>query len=173
MVKFRSVMEPRLPYLDRLLVERLLALPVEWRMDDELQMHILKKRRPAFCDVENTNTGTTLGAGSLRRAYAKVKLRVFSKLGVPGYHPYERLGLWLRQELAPVVRRILLSEQCLGRGVFVPETVKRIVDRHQTRQRNHTYLIMAMMIFELGQRRLVDAELKRDRRPLRPLASAG
>ncbi|MEX2317848.1 MAG: asparagine synthase-related protein [Pirellulales bacterium] len=171
MVKFRSVVEPRLPYLDRQLVERLLALPVEWRLDDELQTHILRKRKPEFCDVENTNTGTVLGASSLRRAYAGFKMKVFSKLGVPGYHPYERLGLWLRRELAPLVRRILLSEQCLDRGVFAPDTVRRVVERHLNGRRNHTYLILAMMIFELGQRRLVDEELCCDGLPPQPVAS--
>jgi hypothetical protein len=172
MVKFRSALEPRLPYLDRNLVERLLALPVEWRLDDELQTHILRKRQPAFCSVENTNTGAVLGANSVRRAIAGFRLKVFSKLGVPGYHPYERLGLWLKRELAPLVRSILLSEQCLDRGVFAPQTVERVVERHLNGRRNHTYLILAMMIFEVGQRRLVDEDLCRDDSPPQPVASA-
>ena len=58
--------------------------------------------------------------------------------------------------MAPLVRRILLSEQCLDRGIFMPATVKQIVDRHLNNQRNHTYLILAMMIYEVGQRTLVD-----------------
>jgi hypothetical protein len=66
--------------------------------------------------VENTNTGAVLGAGKVRRAYAQVKGRVLGKLGVPGYQPYERIGLWLRRELAGAVRKTLLSESCLDRG---------------------------------------------------------
>jgi hypothetical protein len=171
MVKFRSIIEPRLPYLDRQLVERLLALPIEWRLDDDLQTHILKKHKPEFCAVENTNTGTVLGASSARRAYAGFKMKVFSKLGVHGYQPYERLGLWLRRELAPLVRGILLSDRCLDRGVFTPDAVQRVVERHLGGRRNHTYLIMAMMIFEVGQRRLVDEELSCDGMPPRPVVS--
>ncbi len=154
MIKFRSIAETRLPYLDRVLVERLLALPIEWRLDDELQSFILRRRQPEFCRVENTNTGTVLGAGRLRRNVAGFKMRVLGKLGVPGYQPYERLGLWLRRQLAPIVRRTLLSDECLERGFFVPDTVRRVVDRHLGDKRNHTYLIMAMMIFEVGQRQL-------------------
>jgi hypothetical protein len=156
MIKFRSILEPRLPYLDRQLVERLLALPLSWRLDDELQSYILKKRQPKFCRVENTNTGTILGASLPRRKLAGLKTKILSKLGVPGYQPYERLGLWLRRELAPLVRRILLSEQCLDRRIFVPDTVKWVVERHLADRQNHTYLIMAMMIYEVGQRSLID-----------------
>jgi asparagine synthase (glutamine-hydrolysing) len=156
MMKFRSVVEPRLPYLDRTLVEHLLAIPTEWKLDDEIQLHILRRCEPKFCNIENTNTGAPLGAGKLRRSYARLKTMTFSKLGLPGYQPYERLGLWLRRDLADLVRKILLTESCLDRGVFCADTVRAVVTRHLTGQRNHTYLIMAMMIFEVGHRWLCE-----------------
>ena len=76
---------------------------------------------------------------------------MFAKLGFRGYQPYERLGLWLRRELAPLVRRILLSDACLERGVFRPSAVTKAVEQHLSGGRNHTFLILAMMIFERGQ----------------------
>jgi hypothetical protein len=158
LMKFRSVTETRIPYLDRTLVERLLAIPVEQRLGDELQTYILQKRQPRFCLVQNTNTGTVLGASRIRQAYSQLKMRVFSKLGVPGYQPYERLGLWLRQELAGLVREILLDEKCLSRGVFNPDTVRRVIGRHLSGERNHTYLIMALLVFEVGHRWLLGDE---------------
>jgi asparagine synthase (glutamine-hydrolysing) len=158
MVKFRSVLEPRLPYLDRRLIECLLAVPADWKLGDEIQMHILRKHQPRFCDVANSNTGAPLGAGKLRRSYARLRTRMFGKLGVPGYQPYERLGLWLRRDLAMLVRSILLSDSCLDRGVFCADTIRQVVQRHLTGQRNHTYLIMALMIFEVGQRWLLGEE---------------
>lgn len=154
LMKFRSIVEPRMPFMDRALVERLLAMPVEWRLDDELQHFILRKRQPQFCSVENTNTGAILGASKMRRTAAGLKMKVCGKLGMPGYQPYERLGLWLRRELAPLVRHVLLDETCLDRGLFVPDTVRKVVDRHLSGTRNHTYLIMAMMVFEVGHREL-------------------
>jgi asparagine synthase (glutamine-hydrolysing) len=154
LMKFRSVVEPRMPYMDRALVERLLAIPVEWKLDDELQTYILRKRQPRFCNVENTNTGSVLGAGRLRRTAAGLRMKALSKIGVPGYQPYERLGLWLRRELAPLVEDILLDEACLDRGIFAPDTVRTVVERHLSGARNHTYLIMALMVFEVGHREL-------------------
>jgi hypothetical protein len=171
MMKFRSVAEPRLPYLDRLLVKRLLATPVEWRMGDELQTYILQKRQPRFCMVANTNTGAALGAGPTRRAYTHLKSRILGKLGVRGYQPYERLGLWLRRDLAELVKATLLSEACLERGIFDPNTMRTVVERHLSGQRNHTYLIMAMLIFEVGHRWLLEDQSSDDA-PGRQLLSA-
>src|SRR5690606_8974153 len=111
-----------------------------------------------FLRVVNGNTGARMGAGPLRQKLAGLQFKVLAKLGVPGYQPYERLGLWLRRELAPTVRDILLSDACLDRGVFDPEGVRSVVDAHN-RGRNHTLLLMAMMIHELGSRFLLDDSL--------------
>ena len=85
-----------------------------------------------------------------------VGMEVLGKLGVRGYQPYERLGLWLRRELRPLVRRLLLSDRCLGRGIFEPQTINAVVENHLSGRRNHTFLLMALMVFETGQREFID-----------------
>lgn len=154
LVKFRSVVETRLPYLDSELIDLLLAAPPYLKVDETLQTYILRKRKPAFLKVVNANTGARMGAGKLQRTLATAKMKVCAKLGVPGYQPYERLGLWLRRELAPTVREILLSSQCLDNGVFEADGVRHVVSQHLEQGRNHTFLIMALMIYELGRRRM-------------------
>jgi asparagine synthase (glutamine-hydrolysing) len=156
MVEFASVVETRLPFLDNELVDLLLAAPPELKLSEVIQTHILRRRMPAFLNVLNANTGTRLGASRLARTIGKTKLRVFAKLGVKGYQPYERLGLWLRQDLKPMVESLLLNDCCLERGIFNPPTVKKVVDQHMHNQRNHTFLLMAMMIFEVGRQGLSD-----------------
>lgn len=158
LVKFGSLMETRLPYLDNDLVDLLMAAPPQMKLAETIQGHILRRRRPEFLDVTNVNTGTRIGAGKAARRWAALRQKVLAKLRVPGYQPYERLGLWLRRELRPLVERTLLSERCLGRGIFHPDTVSSVVRQHCQRQRNHTYLLMAMMIFELGQQAFVDGD---------------
>jgi len=157
MVKFGSAVEPRLPYLDNDLVDYLLAAPMDQKLGDPIQTHILRKRRPVFLDIVNANTGTRLGAGRIATRASMLRKRVLAKLGVPGYQPYERLGLWLRRELAPLVNEILLSPECSDHGVFEPDAVRAVIADHGNRRRNHTYLLMAMMVFELGQRRFSQA----------------
>lgn len=158
LMKFGSLVETRLPYLDRELVALLLAAPVRLKMGETLQGHILARHRPEFLRVINVNTGTRIGAPEWLRRAAGLRQRILAKLRFPGYQPYERLGLWLRRELRPLVERILLDERCLGRGIFVPDTLRRVVTQHFAARRNHTYLILAMLVFELSQRMLADGE---------------
>src|SRR5262249_14425971 len=143
--------------LDNELVDELFAAPPELKLGDKIQSHILRRSRPEFLRVVNVNTGTVVGAGSLRKSVANFRRRVLAKLGVKGYQPYERLGLWLRRELRPSVERVLLSDRCLGRGVFHPDAVRSVVANHLERGANHTYLLLALMIYETGQREFVDA----------------
>ena len=159
LVKFGSLTETRLPYLDNDLVDLLLSMSPETKLSDRIQAHILRRRRPAFLDVVNSNTGTRLGAGPVARLFARARLKVLGKLGVRGYQPYERLGLWLRKELRPLVERLLLSDRCLGRGIFNPDTLRGVVGRHLTGRRNHTFLLLALLIFEQGQREFRDGEV--------------
>jgi hypothetical protein len=93
-----------------------------------------------------------MGAGALRVRVANLRMRVLARLGVPGYQPYERLGLWLARDLHAMLRGVLLDEQFLDRGIFDRAAVERLLDEHRRRSRNHTYLLQAMLVFELGQR---------------------
>jgi asparagine synthase (glutamine-hydrolysing) len=155
---FRSFAEVRVPYLDPTLVSLLLALPPELKLGDDLQSHILKRHKPAFLRVVNANTGALMGAGPLKTRLASLQMRVYAKLGVPGFQPYERLGLWLARDLKPLVHRLLLSDKFFSRDVFVPEAVARVVSQHEARTHNHTFLIMAMLIFEIAQEELFEAD---------------
>lgn len=156
LMKFQSVTETRLPFMDSRLIELLLSCPPELRMGETLQAAILRKRNPAFLAPANSNTGAKVGASKFVREAALFRMKVLGKLGFKGHQPYERLGLWLRTSLRALVEQILLSDQCLCRGVFVPETVRSVVRQHLANERNHTYLILSMMIFEMGQRRFAD-----------------
>src|SRR5439155_1311696 len=163
LVEFDSVVETRLPYLDGDLIDELFAAPPELKLGDAIQAHILRRHRPDFLKVVNVNTGTVVGAGRLRRSVCNFRRRVLAKLGVKGYQPYERLGLWLRRELRPLVSRLLLSDRCLGRGLFDADTVRAVVNDHLARRKNHTYLLLALMIFETGQREFVDGGVSAER----------
>lgn len=172
MMEFGSLVETRLPYLDNDLIDLLLAAPPELKRGDRIQTHILRRRMPAFLRVVNANTGARMGAGSMAQAFSKLRLKVLAKLGVRGYQPYERMGLWLREDLRPLVQRILLNERCLERGVFDPAGLKAVVDGHLNRGQNNTYLLLAMMAFELGQRLFVDGDKSIASVPVRKAASS-
>jgi asparagine synthase (glutamine-hydrolysing) len=154
MLEYGSLMRVRLPYLDNDLIDALFAVPPEQKRAEELQQAILRAHRPQFLDIVNANTGTRIGAPEVVRRLSTFKLRVLSKLGVPGYQPYERLGLWLRRELRPFAERTLLGPRCLDRGILEPDTVKRVLSAHFEERANHTYAILAMLTLEVGQQLL-------------------
>lgn len=156
MNEFRSVVETRLPIQDNDLIALLLAAPVDLKLGEEIQSALLRRFRPEFLRVVNANTATRVGAGPWRRRLSTLALRVAAKLGLPGFLPYERLGIWLRCELRSVVETVLLDPRTLDRGLYDADGVRDLVDNHGEQGRNHTYAILALMIFELGQRYLHD-----------------
>jgi len=101
-----------------------------------------------------------MGAGKLEASLATLRMRVSAKLGLKGYQPYERLGLWLRRELRPLVERVVLSDSLLSRGVVRPDAVRRVVNEHMDGA-NRTFLLMSLLIFEMGQQ-LLDAPERAD-----------
>jgi asparagine synthase (glutamine-hydrolysing) len=148
---FGSFATIRQPYLDNDVIDVLFAMPASMKLGDSLQTSLLRRHRPAFLDVTNSNTGTKMGAGRLTTELSRFRLRVGAKLGWKGYQPYERLGLWLRRELRDLVVKTVTSERMLDTRLFRADAIKRIVNQHLEQQANHTFLIMSLLIFALGQ----------------------
>lgn len=151
MRKFDSFVNVRLPFLDRELEEALFRLPSRFRMGETIQHFLLKKWRRDFLKVKNVNTGTYIGAPAIFQKFASLKHRILAKLGVKGYQPYEKMGLWLRRELKPLVSDLLLKDGLSDRGIFNPDTISDVVQSHNS-GKNHTYLILALLILEKQMR---------------------
>jgi len=158
MHKFGCFATVRMPFIDNDVIDALLALPAGMKLGDELQARILRHRRPDFIRVVNSNTGAAVGASPFVNYVSRLRMRIAAKLGVKGYQPYERLGLWLRQELRPFVESVLLGERFSAHGLFRPDAVRRVVGQHMNQEANHTFLIMSLLIFGLGQEMLADPE---------------
>ena len=151
MRKFDSFVNVRLPFLNRELEEALFRLPSRFRMGETIQHFLLKKWRRDFLKVKNVNTGTYIGAPAIFQKFASLKHRILAKLGVKGYQPYEKMGLWLRRELKPLVSELLLKDGLSDRGIFNPDTISDVVQSHNS-GKNHTYLILALLILEKQMR---------------------
>lgn len=147
MRKFDSHVNIRLPFLNRGLIENVFQLPSSQRMGETIQKALLERWRPDFLEVKNVNTGTFIGAGRIRQKAAGLRHRILAKLNVPGYQPYEKMGLWLRRELKPLVSQLLLKDGLRDRSIFDPDTITEVVHSHNA-GKNHTYLILALLILE-------------------------
>jgi asparagine synthase (glutamine-hydrolysing) len=125
-------LESRVPYLDHLLVEQVMAIPGDQRMRRWQTKVIL---REALRDL--------VPPAVMSR----------SKMGFPV--PF---GLWVRGSFRAILDEYVLSPQALERRLFRPETVRRIVDEHVSGTRAHTDRLWLLVNLEMWQRMALDGE---------------
>ena len=150
--KFDSVTTTRVPYLNGRLVNAIFSASASMRTGEHMQAFVLRKFNAPFLAPANSNTGARVGASAIERTWAYYKMKALAKLGVAGYQPYERLGLWMKTDLREWVESVLLDPLTLDRGVLNPDCVRSCLYRHMNGRRNHSYLLLAMLVLELGIR---------------------
>jgi hypothetical protein len=155
---FADNMNVRLPYLDKEVLTCALKLPPALRTGDRVQAHILDNILPAFNKVPNTNTGARLGASWVEQRFAALRSRIGANLNLKGYHPYQRMRVWMQGPLHPLINRILLSDQFADRGICNPQGLKTVIRDHCENRADHTWLLLALMTLELGQQQLSQSE---------------
>jgi asparagine synthase (glutamine-hydrolysing) len=68
------------------------------------------------------------------------------------------LAEWLRGPLEPVTREVLLDRRTESRGLFRPESVRRLLNEHRDGQANHASELWLLLVLELWQRRFIERE---------------
>jgi asparagine synthase (glutamine-hydrolysing) len=76
------------------------------------------------------------------------------------YRPKQGFALplvhWIRNELRDLIMTVLLEPRTLERGYFNPEGVRRLLDEHFRKHRDHFGGIWRLLIFELWHRNLLE-----------------
>jgi asparagine synthase (glutamine-hydrolysing) len=126
-------LESRVPFLDHVLVEQAMKIPVQYLLKGLSGKMILKR------SLEDLLPHDIL--------YRK-------KMGFPT--PWSR---WLQGDQLNEVEQLLTSERSLARGLFHPEALRTIFAEHRKKQRDHTDRIWRLMNLELWHRVFVDAEM--------------
>jgi asparagine synthase (glutamine-hydrolysing) len=67
------------------------------------------------------------------------------------------VGTWLRGSWQHLLAEFVTSDRALGRGVFTPDVVRRLVAGHVAGE-NHTERLWALLTFEIWQRIFFDGE---------------
>jgi asparagine synthase (glutamine-hydrolysing) len=128
-------LECRGPFLDHRVVELAAAMPLERKIQ-------LRSRRTKVV---------------LKRAFADflpppIKARSKMGFGVP-------ISRWFREELKNELREVLLDPICLGRGLFRPEAIEKLVAEHVEGKREHSQRLWALLMLELWFRRHIDKDI--------------
>jgi asparagine synthase (glutamine-hydrolysing) len=98
---------------------------------------------------------------------AKALLKQYAATLVPReviYRPKWGFGIpvghWFRGDWAGPLRRLLLSPQAVGRGMFDPRVVRRVLDEHAAGRFNRRDAIWQLVVLEIWMRLFVDGTLK-------------
>ncbi|BAZ94696.1 amidotransferase 1, exosortase A system-associated [Thiohalobacter sp. COW1] len=67
------------------------------------------------------------------------------------------LAAWFRGPLREKVRRSLLGPDLLDTGLFNPDFIRRLVDQHQSGQRDHSAVLWSLLMYASFQRQVMNA----------------
>jgi asparagine synthase (glutamine-hydrolysing) len=138
-------LEARVPMLDHVFLEWVTSLTPRWKMRKGAQKFILKK------------LAARVGVPS------EVLNRPKQGFALP-------LGTWMRGELKELVLTTLLDTQTLQRGYFNAQGLRRMLDEHFERRRDHSARLWRLLIFELWHRnflaKIVSSEIGSANAPL-------
>jgi len=123
-------LEARSPFLDHHLIEFAASLPENLKLRGLTTKYLLKNVLKKILPAENL-TRRKMG------------------FGVP-------IGHWFRGSLRGFLQETLLSEKALGRDLFNPASVSRIVEEHVSGRRDHAHQLWTLLMLELWFQRFID-----------------
>ena len=144
--------ESRVPLLDNNVIQFAASLPAAMKIRDGRRKHVLKEVAAALLPPEILN----------RRKQG---------FGVP-------LDVWFRGNLRELFADTLLAPASLQRGYFQPAFIRRLVDEHLAKKRDHTLRLWQLVVLERWNAQYVDGSGMNARPPLhlsrwqQPLASS-
>ncbi|HEV2764283.1 MAG TPA: asparagine synthase-related protein, partial [Pyrinomonadaceae bacterium] len=124
-------LEARSPFLDHHVIEFAASLPANLKLRGRTTKYLLKKVLRKLLPEENL-TRRKMG------------------FGVP-------IGHWFRGRMQPFLREVLLSEKSLGRGIFRPDEVRRLVAEHTEHGHDHSHRLWTLLMLELWFQRFIDS----------------
>jgi asparagine synthase (glutamine-hydrolysing) len=158
-----SHIENRCPFDDYRLVEWAASLPMELKADKQIHRSILSHMAPRLALIPYDRTyRLPTDNGLLRGIHAMYTRTVYAlgkrlKIGSPRPTLYADYENYLRYELRDWAEAILFDERTLARGIFRPEALRSLVDRHLSGREEWTIGKIAPLItFEMMMRRFFD-----------------
>jgi asparagine synthase (glutamine-hydrolysing) len=125
-------LETRAPFLDRELVDFVLTVPVEMKLQARKSKDLFRKAMSVSLPEEVTSREKT------------------------GFTPPQ--AAWFRSSQGDYVQEILLSERARDRGIFRVEFVRETIADHRTGKADRRLLIWTMLCLEWWHRTFVDGE---------------
>jgi asparagine synthase (glutamine-hydrolysing) len=160
----RSHIETRCPACDYQLFNFVCSVPLKLRANRRMEKAIINREIPDLAMIPYDKDGLLLTdrwlpwvAHALTRKLKNQSSRHF----YPFFHQFQTLYAdyenYLRSDLRAWARDILFDKRTLERGIFNPQFIRSIWERHQSGQELHTIGKFApVMTYEMMLRRLYD-----------------
>ena len=165
MVTFqRSHIEVRCPFFDYGLIDFVYSLPQQHRRERRLGRAVLHRVSPGLTriphDVDNVVPDQRSWFRAAHASWVKVKRRI-NRHVIKAFPEWATLYAdyegYLRSDLRSWAESILLGDSTISRGIFDPDAVRSLWERHQSGREIHTIGKLApLMTYEMMLRRLVD-----------------
>jgi len=124
-------LEVRSPFVDHEFMEFAASLPSNLKLRGWTRKYLLKRAARALLPPE------------------LLKRRKMG-FGIP-------IGQWFRRELRQMTYDTLLSKRAIGRGLFRPERVRRLLDDHEHLRGEWQFHLWALLMLELWFQRFIDS----------------
>ena len=167
---FQSQIECRLPFYDNDLMDFMLSVPPELKINRNLHIKSLKRIAPQCNMIPWQKIGLPLNTRNLLfhiyktrargRFYKEIKEIFKINLSPRSYHSYADYNEWFmnHRELKKYIYKILLSKKAKSRNYFNIDTVEGILQKQANGQENNVNLISRLLTFELWNRAFIDGE---------------
>ena len=134
-------LEARVPFLDNNLVDFVLAIPSEYKVD----LKVIKSNSP-----QNSFGGKKI----LREVVKDLIPQEILQKEKRGFSPPD--ASWYRGSSMNYIKEIILDKKTLNRGYFQPKFIKKIIEEHLSGKVNHRLLIWSLLCFEWWNRIFID-----------------
>lgn len=169
-ISSETKLDNRKPFFDNDFIEFVYSLPNELRLNSYIYTKMLLKFFPAtFKTIPWQKTGSPIGSHviykKLHHIYYGGKSRTNKFLQKKGYPPlfkdnsyYADYDNWMRnnEELKNYIYDTILNEKSLKRGYFNPDFIRKLIDDHMSKKKNHAQIIGLLLTFELFNRMFID-----------------
>jgi len=162
----RAVREVYYPYLDHELLVALAHLPMAERVNNRIQLDMIKRLAPKILDIPYEKTLMPMSASPARvwmtQQYWNFKRRISRQFGlpsrVPGKVPTHYFSQWIRKEMRETLVGLLYNPRAAFRAYLNWQTVETLLNQHFSGQANWEHLVGTLTVFEISCRLWVDSD---------------
>jgi asparagine synthase (glutamine-hydrolysing) len=158
------------PFLDHQWMEEVASIPISERLNNRIQIDLIKRLYPKILDIPYAKNLIPLSAspGRIRviNHYRGIKQRLSRKLKFMGPDhiivPTHYYSQWTRSEMRSMLIELLYNPNAAFRAYLDWETVETLLGQHFSRQKNYESLLGALAVFEIAHQLWVNPSDKKD-----------